>query len=133
MENQESLESSALICELSDAVQDQIDQLLSDGVMTTGVVVSGILFASDQLLGVEQLAVSSGADLIYNSWLQIDEHSTWDVLAGSSLAEEGVEGVVSSTDRLVRWHLAIRLDTVLETVQFPASITDLDSGLANVD
>ena len=54
------------------------------------------------------------------------------MFASSSLAEERVEGVVSSPDGLVTGHLAIRLDPVLQTVQLPAGIADLDSGLANV-
>jgi hypothetical protein len=55
------------------------------------------------------------------------------VLASAGLAEESVEAVVSSTDSLVRGHLAIRLDAVLKAVEFPAGITDLDSSLSNVD
>ena len=54
------------------------------------------------------------------------------MLAGSSLAEERVEGVVSSPDGLVTGHLAIRLDPVLQAVQLPAGIAHLDSGLANM-
>jgi hypothetical protein len=54
------------------------------------------------------------------------------MLASSSLAEESVEGVISTTNGLVTWHLTIRLDTVLETVQLPAGITDLNTGLSNV-
>ena len=64
MKDEESLETSALISQLPDAVQDQVNNLLSDGVVTTGVVVGGILLASDELLGVEQLAVGASADLI---------------------------------------------------------------------
>ena len=55
------------------------------------------------------------------------------MLAGSSLTEEGVEGIVTTSDGLVRGHLAIRLDSVLQTVQLPAGVSDLDSGLADVD
>ena len=65
--------------------------------------------------------------------LQVNEHGTGHVLASTSLAEEGVEGVITASDGLVRGHLAIRLDAVLQAVQFPAGITDLDTGLANVD
>lgn len=68
----------------------------------------------------------------YYSRFKIDEDSTGHVLASSGLAEEGVEGVVSASDGLVCWHLTIRLDAMLEAIQLPASITDLDSGLANV-
>ena len=42
--------------------------------MTTGEVVGGILLTGDQLLGVEQLTVGTGADLIDHGGLQIDEH-----------------------------------------------------------
>ena len=50
------------------------------------------------------------------SWLQIDKDGTWNVLASASLAKEGVKGIVSATDSLVRRHLAVRLDTVLKTI-----------------
>ena len=68
-----------------------------------------------------------------NSGLQVDEHGTGHVLASAGLTEEGVEGVITASDGLVRGHLAIRLDAVLQAVQFPAGITDLDTGLANMD
>jgi hypothetical protein len=55
------------------------------------------------------------------------------VLASAGLAEEGVEGVIATSDGLVRGHLAIRLDAVLQAVEFPAGVTDLDFGLADVD
>ena len=55
------------------------------------------------------------------------------MLSSSSLAKEGVKGVISATDGLVGRHLAVRLDTVLETVELPAGITNLATGLANVD
>ena len=64
MEDEEALETSALIGQFPDAVKDQVDDLLTDGVVTTGVVVSGILLTGDQLLGVEQLAVGASTDLI---------------------------------------------------------------------
>jgi hypothetical protein len=55
------------------------------------------------------------------------------VLASAGLREEGVEGVVTASDGLVAGHLAIGLDTVLQTIELPAGVTDLDSGLADVD
>ena len=55
------------------------------------------------------------------------------MLSSSSLAKEGVEGVISAADGLVGRHLAVRLDTVLETVELPAGISDLDTGLSSVD
>ena len=55
------------------------------------------------------------------------------MFACTSLGEEGVEGVITTSNGLVTGHLAIRLDTVFQAVQFPAGITDLDSGLSDVD
>ena len=100
-----NLKSSALISQLADAVEDQVDDLLTNGVVTTGVVVGGILLTGDQLLGVEELTVGTGADLVNDGGLQIDEDGTWDVLAGASLGEEGVERIITTTDGLVGGHL----------------------------
>ena len=133
VEDEESLETSALIGQLTQPVEDEVDKLLTDGVVTTGVVVGGIFLTSDELLGVEELAVGSSSDLIDYSWLEINEDSPGDVFAGTSLAEEGVEGVVATSDGLVTWHLAIRLDTVFQAVQLPAGIAHLDASLANMD
>ena len=77
--------------------------------MTTGEVVGRVLLAADELLRMEELAVGAGADLIDHSGLEIDEDSTGHVLACSSLAEEGVEGVITTSNGLVTGSLAIRL------------------------
>ncbi|WAR26379.1 hypothetical protein MAR_012083, partial [Mya arenaria] len=66
VEDEESLETSALISQLADSVENKVDDFLADGVVATGVVVGGILLAGDQLLGVEQLAVGASSDLICN-------------------------------------------------------------------
>ena len=132
VEDEETLQTGTLVSELSDSVQDQVDQLLSYGVVTSGVVVGGILLAGDQLLGVEQLSVGASSDLIDHSGLQIYEHGSGHVFASASLAEKGVEGVIATSDGLVTGHLAIGLDSVLQTVQLPAGITDLDTGLSDV-
>ena len=55
------------------------------------------------------------------------------MFAGPRLGEEGVETVVAPSDGLVRGHLAVRLDPVLQAVQLPAGIADLAAGLADVD
>jgi len=67
-----------------------------------------------------------------DSGLQVHKDGSGDVFAGSSLAEEGVEGVVSSSDGLVTRHLTVRLDAVLQAVELPAGIAHLDSGLADM-
>ena len=53
VEDQKSLETSALISQLTDSVQDKVNNLLADGVVTSGVVVGGIFLACNQLFRVE--------------------------------------------------------------------------------
>merc|ERR1712045_939743 len=100
--------------------------------MATSIIVSSILLSSDQLLWVKELPVGSSADLIDDSGLQINKYCSWDMLASSSLSKEGGEGVITA-HQLVRWHLTIRLDAMLQAVEFPAGITNLATGLANVN
>ena len=64
MEDEESLETSALVSQLPDPVQNQVHDLLPDGVVAPGVVVGGVLLASNKLLGMEQLAIGSSSNLI---------------------------------------------------------------------
>jgi hypothetical protein len=64
VEDEETLQTGALVSQLADAVKHQIDDLLSNGVVASGVVVGGIFLASDQLLRVEKLTVCSSTDLI---------------------------------------------------------------------
>ena len=133
VEDQETLETSTVVSQLPDSVEAQVDNLLSDGVVTTGEVVGSIFLTGDQLLRVEQLSVGSGTDLINNSRLKIEENASWDMLSSSGFGEKGVEGIITTSDGLVRRHLTIRLNTVLEAVQLPASITNLDTGLSNMN
>merc|ERR1711976_734749 len=101
LEDQEALETGTVVSELSDSVKAQVDDFSSDGVVSSGEVVGGIFLSGDQLLGVEQLSVGTGSDFINDGWLQIEENTSWDVLAGTSLREEGVEGIITTTDGLV--------------------------------
>ena len=133
VEDEESLQAGAVVGELADAIEDEVDDLLADGVVATGVVVGGVLLAGDDLLGMVQLAVGSGADLVADGRLEVDVDGAGNVLAGPRLGEEGVEGVVTSADGLVGGHLAVGLDAVLEAVQLPAAVAGLDAGLAHVD
>jgi len=133
VEDEETLETSALIGKLSDSVEAEINDFLTNGVMSSGEVVGSIFFTGDELLWMEELSVGSGSDLIDNGWLEIEEDSSWDVLTGTSLGEEGVESVITTTDGFVGWHLTVRLDSVLEAEKLPAGVTDLDTALTDVD
>ena len=55
------------------------------------------------------------------------------MLASVCLTEEGVEGVISSPNSLVTWHLAIGLNAMFQAVELPAGIACLNTSLAKVD
>jgi hypothetical protein len=133
MVEHESLQTGAVVGQLTDAVQAQVDDFLTDRVVTTGEVVGGIFLTGDQLFRVEQLTVGSSSDFIDDGRFQIDEDGTRDVLTGTSLREKGVESIITSPNRLIGRHLTIRLDTVFQAEQLPAGITNLNTGLTNVN
>jgi len=153
MEYQEPLEARALISRLPDTVQHDVNDLLADGVMTARVIVGRVFFAGYQLLGMEKLFVPAHAHFICerkikrnvrrdrslrttiscltdNGGFQVDEHRSRHVFAGTGLAEERVETDVVLS--LLRWHLAVRLNAMFQTIQFPASVTNLNTCLADV-
>lgn len=68
MKDKETLQSSTLICQLAYAIQYHINNFLSDGVVTASIIIGGVLFASDQLLGMKQLAIGASAHFINDSW-----------------------------------------------------------------
>jgi len=81
---------------------------------------------------VKQLAVGPSTNLIDYGRLQVDKDGSRHVFASASLAEEGVERVVTPTDRLVTRHLTVGLDAVFQAVQLPTGIAHLHSGLADM-
>ena len=91
VEEKESLKARALVSQLANTVQNKVDNLLANGVMSTSIVVGSIFLSGDQLLRVEQLAVGSSTDFINDSGLQVNKDSTWNVLSGSGLSKEGGE------------------------------------------
>ena len=117
---------------ITSPVKNQVNDLLPDGVVASCIVVCCIFLSSHQLLRVEQLTVGSSSNLVDHGRFEVDEDRPGDVLACAGLREESVEGVVSATDSLVRGHLAIGLDSVLEAVELPAGIAHLASCLAHV-
>jgi hypothetical protein len=81
VEDQESLETTAVVGDTTDLVKHLINQLLADGVMTTSVVVGRILLARDHVLGVEKAAVRTGADLVDDVGLEIGVDGAGNVFA----------------------------------------------------
>ena len=64
MEDQETLKTGTLISQLPDSVENKVDNFLTNGVVTTSIVIGGIFLAGDQLFRVEQLTVGASSDLI---------------------------------------------------------------------
>lgn len=81
VEDEETLETRAVVGDVADLVEDLVNELLADGVVATSVVVGSILLAGDHLLGVEEGAVRTGADLVDDIGLEIAVDGTRDVLA----------------------------------------------------
>lgn len=55
------------------------------------------------------------------------------MLSSSRFAEESVEGVVAATYGLIRRHLPVRLDAMLQAIELPAGIADLHTSLSDVN
>ena len=78
MKDKEALQSAALIWKLADAVEDTIQMLFSNGIVTAGIVIGSIFLASDKLFGVEQLAVCPGSNFVCQTktaWQQERNHN----------------------------------------------------------
>ena len=65
--------------------------------------------------------------------LQIEEDGAGHDLAANGLAEECPKGLVTPADRPIAGHLSVRLDAMLQTIELPTAITDLDASLADVN
>ena len=92
--------------------------------MTTSIVVGCILLAADQQLGVEQLSVVTGADLIDRAGVQVDEDGSGDVFAGTGLREDGIELAAVVKSFGIRVGTAILLEAVLEEVPAGRELRD---------
>jgi hypothetical protein len=82
--------------------------------MSSGEIVSGIFFTRNKLFWVEELSVCTSSDFIDDSWFEIKEYTSWDMFSSTCFTEESVESIITTSNSFVRWHLTIRLDTVLE-------------------
>merc|ERR1719416_246816 len=129
----EALQSCAIICQLADAIEHKVDDFLTDRVMTASEVVRGILFARNELLRVKELTVRTCAHFVDDGRLQINEDGSRHMLARTSLAEKCVEGIIAAANGLVARHLSIGLDAMLQAEELPASVSNLDTCLTEVD
>jgi len=81
VEDQETLQTRAVVGDTSDLVQNLINELLSDSVVTTSIVVRRVLLSGNHLFWVEKTAVGSGADLVNNVWLEIAVDGSGNIFA----------------------------------------------------
>ena len=65
VENEKALKSAAIVGDATNAVQHRVDDLLPDGVVSTCIVVGGVLFAGDQLFRMEEMFVGPSANLVF--------------------------------------------------------------------
>ena len=119
MENHEALKSGAVFSQLSDSVQNCIDQFLANRVMSSRIIIRCVFFSSNQLFWVVQVLVFTLLDRVDDTWLQIDDDSSWDEAFGVGGAEEGRVAVVVFVSELrLIWRVrksSVGVDSVLET------------------
>lgn len=122
-------DSGSLTRHTANAIHDIVHHLLSNSVVTTGVVVGGILLAADQHLGMEQLAVFAGADLINGRRVEINEERARHMLAAAGLAEEGLVGALLPKVLGIRIRTTIGAEAMLEEVAGSSSQREVRASL----
>jgi len=130
VEDHKSLKASALIGELSNAVESNVNEFLAYGVVSSGVVVGGVFLSRDKLFWVEELLVLSGSDFVNDGRLQVYVNATRNVFSTAGFRKKGVGSVI---DRLLSSELSFWSNTVFESEQLPAGVTHLRTSLSNVD
>ena len=81
MEDEEALETSAVISDTANFIQNLVDEFFADSIVTTGVVVGCIFLASYHMLRVEEASVGASADFVDDIGLEIAVDGSWDIFA----------------------------------------------------
>ena len=71
--------------------------------------------------------------ITYDTWLQVNKEGTRNVFSSASFGKEGIERINALAHRQVTGHLPIRLDAMLQAVQFPTGIAHLDASLTDMN
>jgi hypothetical protein len=132
VEDEESLKSGTVVTHLADLVHYVVNDILSNGVVTTCVVVSSVFLPIDDGFRVVKRSVVSGADGVTHGWFEIDHNCARDVLSVLGFGEEGVECTIFNSNGLVRWHSSFLGDAVFKAVKLPAGVTYCKTGLSDV-
>jgi len=133
VEDQETLKRLAVVGDATNAVNDVFNHPLANGVMTTSIVVGGILLAADQQLGVEKVTVFASSDLVNGRGVKIDEERSRNMLAAAGLSEESLERARVTNIGSIGVGATIGAETVLEKVELPSRVTELGTSLAQVE
>jgi len=104
----------------------------TNGIVASCIIIGCILLASDELFRVKKVSIGTSSDLINHSWLQVNKNSSGNMFASTSLSKECCVGVISP-HHLVRRNVTIRLDPMLQAIQFPTGIPNLASSLTNMN
>jgi len=131
MEYEKALKAAALLSELANTVKNAIDDFFASGVVTAGIIVSGVFLSRNQLLGMEQLLVLAGSDFIDDGRFEVDKDSTRDPLARACFTKKRPKRVFVDYVRIGQ--LAGGLNTMLKAVELPARVADLNASLADMD
>jgi len=132
VEDEESLKSVTVVTHLADLINNSVDNILSNGVVTTGVVIGSILLSTDDGFRVVELTVVSGANGVAYGWLKINHNSTGNVLSILGLAEEGVVSRFLASNGGISINLSILSDAMLEAVKLPARVSYGETGLSDM-
>jgi hypothetical protein len=65
VKDQEALKADAIFDQPADAIRDNIGDLPTDRVMTSGIIIGCIFLARYQLIRMEQLAVGTRANRVF--------------------------------------------------------------------
>lgn len=131
IEYQKSLQSSAVVCQLTNSIKAQINDIFANcsyyfgnvlkmtwqswgletlknlmlkkftRVMSSGKVVCRILLSRNELLRMKELSICPSPNFIDNRGFEINKNSTGYVFASASFAEEGIERIICNSDRCV--------------------------------
>jgi hypothetical protein len=88
IENEKTLQTGAVISQLPDSIETDVNNLLANSVVSTSEIVSSILLSGNKLLRMEELAIGPSPHFIDYGRLQIDKNTSGDMFPGPSLGEK---------------------------------------------
>lgn len=68
-----------------------------------------------------------------NGRFQVHENGSRNVSSGAGFAKKRVERIVATAQTFIRRHLTVRLNAVLQAIQFPTGVAHLYAGLADMN